>query len=610
MRPKAPPASRRHWIARLLAGRNELSSSLVLRYGLILGAIGGAAEALYLTLHQVVKHQPAAWYNPDVRWMAPIIVAVLCTILAAGLSGVARILGTGVDAKKATFLLAFPGVYAVAQSPGIPLHTIAKLVLSLGLVSVLARVAERRSGTVITAIRRTTPVVLVGLVALAAWGFATVPGRLEQRALARLPAARPGAPNVVLLILDTVRAANLSLYGYHRATSPHIDRWAAQGVVFDRAIASAPWTLPSHASMFTGYYNVTTRTGIDRPLDGRFPTIAEVLRDNGYATAGFTANLGYTTRTSGLARGFTRFEDFPVTAGMVLRSAWLGRAVSDHLGWLPGMPAWPVPKTADDITSSFQQWLAGRQKDRPFFAFLNYYDAHGPYRAPPEFRGKFGPPAEVEATSERPWSTAELATSINAYDGSIAYVDDRLRRVFELLEKEGLRERTLVVLTSDHGEMFGEHGQTAHTSGLYMPALHIPLAMVFPGVVPAGVRVAPPVTMRDIPATILDLVGLSGESPIPGQSLAAHWRNGAPTASPLLSEIDAYDWAPSWTPVRRGDMRSLVDGPLHYIRNGDGVEELYEPVVDPAETRNRIGDATLGPAVAKFRATLDSIVRR
>jgi arylsulfatase A-like enzyme len=614
-----------------VGGENELSPGALVQYALVLGTIGGAAEALYLALRQLIAHQPAAWYNPDTRWMAPIVAGLLSALLGAVLAALAWAGRSGVDLSKATFLFAFTGTYAVAQSPGIPLHPIAKVVLSLGIASVLARAADGRAARIIASIRRVTLAATVALIALAAWGLATLPPVAERRALSRLPPARAGSPNVLLLILDTVRAANLGLYGYHRPTSPTLDRWAGAGVVFDRAIVTAPWTLPSHASMFTGHYNVTARTGIDRPLDRRLPTIAEVLRDHGYATAGFTANLGYTTRTSGLARGFARFEDFPVTMGIVLPSTWLGRMVSNHLWWLPGMPTWPIPKTAERITDDFQRWLdgrrQGRRQDRPFFVFLNYYDAHGPYLSPPAYRARFGPPAETEATSDKPWTTEELATSINAYDGSIAYVDDQLKRVFALLDASGLRDSTLVVVTSDHGEMFGEHGQTAHTSGLYMPALRVPLAMVYPGVVPGGVRVMPPVTLRDLPATILDIIGLAAESPIPGQSLAAHWKPGpnsgpnggenpdgkvasaAGTASPILSEIDHYAWAPSWTPIRRGDMRSLVEGRLHYIRNGDGVEELYDPVADPAETRNLIADAALQPSVARFRATLDSIFR-
>ena len=599
-------------LRRLIGGKHEVSARTIVLWAFVLGALGGAAEATYLALRQVINHQPATWYNPDVRWTAPIVAAVASGLLGALLAGFAWLTRSRFDFEKVTLLFAFPGVYAVATSPGIPLHPIAKLVLSVGIASVIARAAAARTGWFTRSMRQVAATVAVMLLVLGAWGAATLPAVAERRALGRLGAAPDGAPNVVLLILDTVRAANLGLYGYHRSTSPNLDHWARSGVVFDRAVATAPWTLPSHASMFTGHFNVTARTAIDRPLDSRFTTLAEALRDNGYATAAFTANLGYTTRTSGLARGFARFEDFPPTLGIALRSSWLARTLISRFGWMPGIPDWPIPKTAERMTDDVEAWLAARRTDRPFFLFVNYYDAHGPYLAPTAFRQRFGPPAEVEATSERPWTTAELATSINAYDGSIAYVDDQLRRLFDLLARRGLQENTLVIVTSDHGEMFGEHGQTAHTSGLYFPALHVPLALVYPKVVPAGMRVAPPVTLRDLPATIVDLAGLADKSPFPGHSLARHWRPEPESgpASPVLSEIDHYAWAPTWTPVYRGDMRSLVDGPLHYIRNGDGVEELYKPSVDPAETHNRIADASMQPAVAKFRAIMDSLFRR
>jgi arylsulfatase A-like enzyme len=160
--------------------------------------------------------------------------------------------------------------------------------------------------------------------------------------------------------------------------------------------------------------------------------------------------------------------------------------------------------------------------------------------------------------------------------------------------------------------MFGENGQVAHTSGLYMPALHVPLVMVMPGVLPEGERVAEPVTLRDLPATILDLVGAAGASGIPGQSLVGHARGGQPVAatSPLLSELDWYDWSPEWTPIHRGDMTSLVEGRLHYIRNGDGEDELYDAVADAAEATDLSAEPSMRRDLDRLRAALDSVLDR
>ena len=146
----------------------------------------------------------------------------------------------------------------------------------------------------------------------------------EHRALRRLPAAIPGAPNVLLIVLDTVRADALSLYGYDRDTSPNLVRLARGGVRFEQARATAPWTLPSHASMFTGRWPHQLDIGTFRPLDARSPTLAEVLGARGYVTAGFVANPIFCHADYGLARGFLHYEDIPVSPLEILRSTLLG----------------------------------------------------------------------------------------------------------------------------------------------------------------------------------------------------------------------------------------------------------------------------------------------
>lgn len=586
-----------------------LQAGLLLRWALVFGVAGGLGEALYLSVRHAVQQRPAAWYTPEVIWMAPLATALLYAAVAGVVAIALRLTSLRAHVGVTTFVLAFPAVYGITQLPGFALHRAAELVLATGAAVALARALADRTSAACRWMRRATVPSAVLLLVLTAWGIWSLPRLHERRARAALPAAVAGATNVVLIILDTVRAANLSLYGYERATSPNLDAWAQSGVVFERAIAPSPWTLPTHATLFTGHYNFTVRTGIERPLDRRHTTLAEVLAAKGYLTAGFVANLGYTTRASGLHQGFARWEDFPVTPAMFLTSSWAVRQAGRYLDGIPGYPVSRIPKTAEHITEQFDTWLDTRG-DRPFFVFLNYYDAHSPYRGPAEYRSRFGPPAEEEFSQDRPYTTEELQPWINAYDGSIAYIDDQLGRLFALLETRGLRDNTLVIVTSDHGEMFGEHGQIEHTSGLYMPALHVPLAMVLPGTLPAGVRVAEPVTLRDLPATVLHALGLEEASPIPGRSLAATWQASADApASPLLSEFDHFDWAKAWTPIHRGDMKSLVAGPLHYIRNGDGIEELYDAVRDPAAVHDLSTTPELLPSLTRLRLTVDSIFR-
>jgi arylsulfatase A-like enzyme len=584
-------------------------AGMLLRYALVIGALGGLAEALYLSTRHLIKQQPAAWYSADVLWMAPLATALVFVVIAVPVAGAARAFRFDLPLKPSLFVLLLPTLYGITQLPGFVVHPWAKLILATGVAVAAARALGDRPAVMNRLVRRAALPTGVLLVLLALWGAWTLPQTRERRALAVVPVAAPGATNVLLIILDTVRAANLSLYGYERATSPNLDAWAQGGVVFDHAIAPSPWTLPTHASLFTGHYNFTTRTGIFSALDGRHPTLAEVLAGRGYATAGFTANLGYTTRASGLHRGFARYEDFPVTPGRFVVSSWVARQASRRLSWIRGYPEWQVPKTAEHITDQFEDWLDSRG-DRPFFVFLNYYDAHSPYRGASGFREMFGPAAVAGFAPDRPYTTAELQPWINAYDGSIAYIDDQLGRVFATLHARGLRDNTLVIITSDHGEMFGEHGQVEHTSGLYYPVLHVPLAMALPGVLPAGIRVAETVTLRDLPATVLSAIELADDAPIPGRSLLplVAGADGA-TGSAVLSEFDHYVWAPSWTPIARGDMKSLVEGPLHYIRNGDGVEELYDARQDPAATRDLSATTEQAPTLQRLRSTLDSIFR-
>jgi hypothetical protein len=215
----------------------------------------------------------------------------------------------------------------------------------------------------------------------------------EYRARSGLPTAKPGAPNVLLIVLDTVRADALSLYGYYRNTSPELASLARQGVRFERAIATAPWTLNSHASMFTGQLYHQFGVAKLRPLDARFPTLAEVLSDQGFLTAGFVANSAFGHADYGLGRGFLHYEDIPVSALEILRAPQLGERllklidvvrykVSELLGDEllvrafgddPRVSLWGFRnrKNAAQINRDALDWISA-QKGRPFFVFLNY----------------------------------------------------------------------------------------------------------------------------------------------------------------------------------------------------------------------------------------------
>jgi arylsulfatase A-like enzyme len=552
--------------------------------------------------------------SPHVVWMAPVanlvffsLVGLLLLALGSRWPG---LVGPPVTASVYACLATF----AIALSLPWKLHIAAALILPLGVGVQVYRLTKARADGLRRRLPRATAVLAL-LIAGLAIGVA-IPRALARRAAwAQLPAAPAGAPNILLIILDTVRAKSLDLYGYERATAPNLTAFAEDGVVFDRAVAPAPWTLPSHASIFTGRFHHELSTDWQEPLDGTHRTLAEALASGGYATGGFVANLLYTSYVHGLSRGFLHYEDYPVSAGQVLLSSSLGRALAptESLHRILGREDLLTRKNAGAIVDAAVDWIeiTGAQANpRPFFAFLNLFDAHEPYLPPAPFDTLFGPTGprplfrEVSLTRDtrarRPakWimTPRELRIEHNAYDASIAYMDSQLGRLLGRLEEMGQLRNTIVIVTSDHGEQQGEHHLFGHLNSLYSPLLRVPLVIVGPGI-PAG-RVAGPASLRDLSATIQDLLDgvpdLASLSRLPGNSLAPRWAPaedapGAldPEPQPALSTLHRGVSLRPWYPVLRGpEMHSLWDADHHYICNGDGFEELYETGSDPGEENN------------------------
>jgi arylsulfatase A-like enzyme len=355
-------------------------------------------------------------------------------------------------------------------------------------------------------------------------------------------------------------------------------------------------------------------------MGAEHPTLAEVLAAHGYVTGAFSANLLYVHWESGLDRGFTRFEGYRTTPGQIFLSTALGRRIiTGKHGWetglvvrLAGYRDFVGRKRADDVNASVLEWIDDRG-GRPYFAFLNYFDAHLPYMPPAPFAGRFGRPRPRPSLAERirrEWTrdgywdmpAEELEAEIAAYQEAIAYLDDRLGRLLDTLERRGGLENTLIVLTSDHGEEFGEHGDYEHGSNLYMEQLHVPLVIAFPGRVPEGVRVAEPVSIRDVPATVMELLGLPPTQGFAGASLAGSW-TGSATPRPAVAEL-----APGLRPEHR--MRAVVAGRFHYVLNPAGRRELYDWVADPAERSNLIATSMGSAAARRLDALLGLVLQR
>jgi arylsulfatase A-like enzyme len=391
--------------------------------------------------------------------------------------------------------------------------------------------------------------------------------------------AESALPNVLLIVLDTVRAKSLGLYGGPQRT-PWLEGLARSGVRFDRAIATAPWTTPSHASMFTARFPHELSADWDAPLDDAQPTLAEVLSGHGYMTAGFVGNVTNCGYASGLARGFVHYAAATMSAGELIESSSLGRYLvsSPMLRQLIGYYDLLGRKSAREVNGEFLEWLAGSKDDRPFFVFLNYFDAHAPYLPPPSgdaVPDHHPPRRNPFLLPDSSWPEAEIQAELDAYQRTIAGLDQQLAALFAALRERHLLDQTIVILTADHGEEFGAHSLFEHGNSLYFSAIHVPLIISFPARVQAGMVVHAPVSLRQIPATVLDLVGLGGSARFAGDSLGGYLDGGERGGESPLAEVSHAANLPDWYPVSRGGLRSLVMGDYQYIVEDDGTERLF-----------------------------------
>jgi arylsulfatase A-like enzyme len=587
------------------------------------GLFAGLVEVAIAAARRV--NTPLMDLGRDYAWMIPLALSGVFLLLGLLVFLTSR-LWSRINSRVGTIFLCSSLAFLDLLILVPRLHHLAALTLALGIASQVTRYLTRHMESFEALVRRTLPL-LIGAVLVLAVGVPTARILSERRALAAIPPARAKTPNVLLLTLDAVRAPSMSLFGYARRTTPYLEGLAKTGVVFDRALSTAPWTLPSYASMFTGRWYHELSADYAVPLDATYPTLAEYLTARGYATAGFVANLGYCGAQTGLARGFAHYEDYPVSWGQLVSSSVLTRTIANNfrLRRLIRNDEHLNRKTADRLNDEVLKWL-DRTGTRPFFVFVNYFDAHDPYLPPAPFDTKFGPGRPNGRTSplhhwlydpsvgHRELDDATLQHERDAYDGALAYVDDRLGALFGALKGRGLWDNTLVVITADHGEEFGEHRVFEHGYSLYLPSVHVPLIVSLPGRVPAGKRIQTPITLRDLASTIVDMLDLTREAPFPGRSLARYWETSpAPRPvqeEPLLAELTQVTGQPAWFPASKGNMKSLVFQGMRYIKNGDGAEELYNFSDDPWEVANLAASAAHTATLAQFRVLLARMVPR
>jgi arylsulfatase A-like enzyme len=614
------------------------------------GLIAGSLEVVALVVRKhTVDLNKFYWISRHFVWLIPLTDLLIFFTIGLGLAVLyqgwprgtswlgARLLC--VLTLVAPFWAAFPRVYGPAG-----------LLLAVGVSARLVPVFERHSAGFRRAVILSFPVLAI-IAALPAASIWAGDWLAERREAARaLP--RTGAANVVLIVLDTVAADHLSLHGYDRPTSPTLESLARRGVRFDRVQATSSWTLPSHAGFFTGRWPHELSAGWLTPLDASHPTLAEFLGSRGYATAGFVANLFYCGSDSGLARGFTRYRDFifpelsatkpaalvdrPVEGLRAIHQYLTERASVVFLADVIRLFDAGIRKPAAAVNRELLGWLSERrQPERPFFAFVNFCDVHYPYMVSAGGIHRFGakPRTNRETDIIENWrvvdklklSAREIAFARDSYDDCIADLDEQLGRLLDELERRGILESTWLLITSDHGESFGEQpGVFIHGTSLYQPQLHVPLVIVPPSASPPPARkvVSELVSLRDLPATIVDLLGVETGAPFPGQSLSPLW-NGLPAGesgdpqgppvSPAVSQVvptNPHDPDPAKLVENRRAWASLATGDSIYIRirQGDADhEELFDLHADPRQIHNLASDPGRRSILERMRTTLEQV---
>ncbi len=398
-----------------------------------------------------------------------------------------------------------------------------------------------------------------------------------------------GERNLLLISLDTLAARHIEAYGYGRRTSPFMSgELARRGVLFEQGVAASTTTAPSHMTLFTSLppsVHTVASNLRDSGLPEGVPTLASTLRDAGYATGSINEN-GALSRRTGFGRGF----DF-----------YLERTGATFMH--------PEGFVKEVFTSGLR--FMERHRGERFFLFLHTYEVHDPYTPPPAYARLFeeaddpGHPDNIEIGARR----AKLFPV--HYDREIRHVDDALRELFSRMETAGLLENTLVVVTSDHGEAFLEHGLMGHGSDVYQEAVHIPLFMMGPGV-PEGLRIRAPVGLIDVMPTTLDWLNVSPPADLMGQSFAPLLR-GEDSQQRFMNRVLVSEaWHP-WGGAK--GKRADIEAPVIAVRRGeyklirtkwsDGPRyEFYDLSKDPVEAQDRYDPAD--PRVAELQRLADA----
>ncbi len=404
----------------------------------------------------------------------------------------------------------------VAVDPAKPLMWAAPSVVAL-LAFFAFRWVWSKKRWIVVAVCLVTPVVTLAVPVISQ----KVSGGYEVTAPDGGIEAPEGAPDVVFIVMDTVRAQSVSAYGYERKTTPKFDVFADKGVLFEQATAPSTWSLPAHASLFTGALpSVHNGHAETRFLDNKMPTLAETLAMAGWETRCFTANP-HITPHFGLTRGFGWSDN-----------AWMsgagGRGFTFIYRLIDSLGVTAQDKGGARVVSNVQSWMSQRKKDGPpAFVFVNFLEAHFPFhQLPPEYRNAYTnePLSDLRTYGQLAFG-AQMGRQLtekqyndihqpilDLYDGGILYTDFLVDQIIDTWRQRGILENTIVVILGDHGEHVGEHGAFGHLSSVYEQDLWVPLMIYYPPKIEGGKRVAQEVSTMGLFATIFDLIGLRAPS--------------------------------------------------------------------------------------------------
>jgi len=578
------------------------------------GIVCGFAEGAGLLLFQRINW--AQWarvmhVSKEILWISPVVDLGFFLLIGLAVASVARIFPRIPAIRVLAFLLTFLTAYDWLMLSG-HFYRSAALLFALGVSVAVGRwLAKHEIGAAKTW-RASAPWLLasLGLLICAIQGGKWI---YQEWTIADLPAAKPGAPNVLVIVVDTLRADHVSSYGYSRQTSPNIDRLVGDGVLFENAIAPSSWSLPSHASLVTGRAVHEHGMGNVEPMPwlgwgnsslNGLPTLGGALQKTGYRTGAFSANRIYFTSNVGLGRGFIHFEDYFDSVGDCFVRTEFGREFArlymnrsqkskftrafKYLGlgsWLDKDSegsgdyggTFGIRKRADEVNRETLRWVA-RDRQHPFFAMLNYLDVHFAYGGP----------------SGYPKPVWDHGTTVDEYDAGIRYTDDYIGRLLHGLDDLGRLKNTIVIVTSDHGESLGDHGLSFHGAALYRELVHVPLIISYPGHIPEGVRVVQPVENEAIASTVLDLIGAK-QDPFAGPSLDTLWKNPVTQQWPdAISELPQTNTIVAADRAMQGKIPIATDGWMKSVVSPQWqliVHEKYSPQIynwknDPGELNN------------------------